>query len=165
MGSDYKLIFVGDATMSPYEILAVGGSVEYSNSEAGAVWINRMLDHFTHSAWLNPEPEGVWQYRQSISIIKDLMKSKMYPVNMQGLKKQCENYLKVIGYDSSLIEAKGNEMKNMINTSSPIYDRLRELKIELPKASSPAASYVMASHVGNIVYLSGHIAKKDGQVW
>ena len=86
-GSDYKLIFVGDATMSPYEILAVGGSVEYSNAEAGAVWINRMLDHFTHSAWLNPEPEGVWQYRQSISIIKDLMKSKMYPVNMQGLEK------------------------------------------------------------------------------
>ena len=85
--SDYKLIFVGDATMSPYEILAVGGSVEYSNNEPGAVWINRMLDHFTHSAWLNPEPEGVWQYRQSISIIKDLMKSKMYPVNMQGLEK------------------------------------------------------------------------------
>jgi uncharacterized protein with von Willebrand factor type A (vWA) domain len=85
--SDYKLIFVGDATMSPYEILAVGGSVEYSNNEPGAVWINRMLDHFNHSAWLNPEPEGVWQYRQSISIIKDLMKSKMYPVNMQGLEK------------------------------------------------------------------------------
>ena len=56
-------------------------------------------------------------------------------------------------------------MKNMINTSSPIYERLRELKLELPKASVPAASYVMASHVGNIVYLSGHIAKKDGQVW
>ena len=85
--SDYKLIFVGDATMSPYEILSIGGSVEYSNNEPGAVWINRMLDHFTHSAWLNPEPEGVWQYRQSISIIKDLMKSKMYPVNMQGLEK------------------------------------------------------------------------------
>ena len=61
--------------------------------------------------------------------------------------------------------AKGNDMKNMMNTSSPIYDRLNELMIELPKASSPAASYVMASHVGNIVYLSGHIAKKDGQVW
>jgi uncharacterized protein with von Willebrand factor type A (vWA) domain len=85
-GSDYKLIFVGDATMSPYEILAVGGSVEYSNSEPGANWINRMLDHFTHHAWLNPEPEHVWQYRQSVSIIKDLMKSKMYPVTIQGLE-------------------------------------------------------------------------------
>jgi len=85
-GSDYKLIFVGDATMSPYEILAIGGSVEYSNSEPGANWINRMLDHFTHHAWLNPEPEHVWQYRQSVSIIKDLMKSKMYPVTIQGLE-------------------------------------------------------------------------------
>jgi len=85
-GSDYKLIFVGDATMSPYEILAVGGSVEYSNNEPGATWINRMLDHFTHHAWLNPEPEQVWQYRQSVSIIKDLMKSKMYPVTIQGLE-------------------------------------------------------------------------------
>jgi uncharacterized protein with von Willebrand factor type A (vWA) domain len=85
-GSDYKLIFVGDATMSPYEILAVGGSVEYSNSEPGANWINRMLDHFNHHAWLNPEPEHVWQYRQSVSIIKDLMKSKMYPVTIQGLE-------------------------------------------------------------------------------
>jgi uncharacterized protein with von Willebrand factor type A (vWA) domain len=85
-GSDYKLIFVGDATMSPYEILAVGGSVEYSNNEPGATWINRMLDHFKHHAWLNPEPEHVWQYRQSVSIIKDLMKSKMYPVTIQGLE-------------------------------------------------------------------------------
>ena len=85
-GSDYKLIFVGDATMSPYEILAVGGSVEYSNNEPGATWINRMLDHFTHHAWLNPEPEQVWQYRQSVSIIKDLMKAKMYPVTIQGLE-------------------------------------------------------------------------------
>jgi uncharacterized protein with von Willebrand factor type A (vWA) domain len=86
-GSDYKLIFVGDATMSPYEILAVGGSVEYSNKEPGAIWINRMLDHFAHCAWLNPEPEHVWQYRQSVSIMKDLMKSKMYPVTIQGLER------------------------------------------------------------------------------
>jgi uncharacterized protein with von Willebrand factor type A (vWA) domain len=86
-GADYKLIFVGDATMSPYEILSVGGSVEYSNAETGAVWINRMLDHFSHHAWLNPEPESVWQYRQSVSIIKDLMKSKMYPVTIGGLEK------------------------------------------------------------------------------
>jgi uncharacterized protein with von Willebrand factor type A (vWA) domain len=85
-GQDYKLIFVGDATMSPYEILSVGGSVEYSNNEAGAVWLNRMLDHFSKFAWLNPEPEQVWQYRQSVSILKDLMRGKMYPVTIQGLE-------------------------------------------------------------------------------
>jgi uncharacterized protein len=86
-GPDYKLIFVGDATMSPYEILSVGGSVEYSNGEAGAVWINRMVDHFKQFAWLNPEPEQVWQYRQSVSIMKDLMRGKMYPVTIQGLER------------------------------------------------------------------------------
>jgi len=85
--SDYKLIFVGDATMSPYEILSPGGSVEYANDEAGAVWLNRMMDHFSQFAWLNPEPEQVWQYRQSVGVIKDLMRGKMYPVTMQGLEK------------------------------------------------------------------------------
>jgi uncharacterized protein with von Willebrand factor type A (vWA) domain len=85
-GSDYKLIFVGDATMSPYEILSPGGSVEYNNDEAGAVWINRMLDHFHHTVWLNPEPEHVWQYRQSVGIIQQLMKNKMYPVTLTGLE-------------------------------------------------------------------------------
>jgi len=84
-GSDYKLIFVGDATMSPYEILSPGGSVEYNNDEPGANWINRMLEHFHHAVWLNPEPEQVWQYRQSVSIIRQLMKNKMYPVTLNGL--------------------------------------------------------------------------------
>jgi len=83
--SEYKVIFVGDATMSPYEILSVGGSVEYSNSEAGATWINRILEHFKKVIWLNPEPEGVWQYRQSVGIIKELMRGKMYPVTLIGL--------------------------------------------------------------------------------
>ncbi len=55
---DYKLIFVGDATMSPYEILQPGGSVEYNNDEAGAVWLQRLADQFPHYAWINPEPEG-----------------------------------------------------------------------------------------------------------
>ena len=64
--SDYRLIFVGDATMSPYEILQPGGSVEYNNEEAGAIWLRRMVEKFPKFAWLNPEPEGVWQYRQSI---------------------------------------------------------------------------------------------------
>jgi hypothetical protein len=84
--SDYKLIFVGDATMSPYEILSPGGSVEYNNDEAGAVWINRILDHFHHNVWLNPEPEHVWQYRQSVGIIRQLVKDKMYPVTLAGLE-------------------------------------------------------------------------------
>ena len=85
-GSDYKLIFVGDATMSPYEILSPNGSVEYNNHEAGAVWMNRLLDHFPHFAWLNPEPEAVWEYRQSIDIMKNLLKDRMYPVTINGLE-------------------------------------------------------------------------------
>jgi len=83
---DYKLIFVGDATMSPYEILSPNGSVEYNNKEAGAVWINRLIDHFPHFAWLNPEPESIWEYRQSIDIMKNLMKDRMYPVTLNGLE-------------------------------------------------------------------------------
>ena len=85
-GPDYKLIFVGDATMSPYEIYSPNGSVEHNNQEPGAVWINRLLDHFPHFAWLNPEPESVWQYRQSIDIMRDLLKDHMYPVTMNGLE-------------------------------------------------------------------------------
>jgi len=83
---DYKVIFVGDATMSPYEILQPGGSVEYNNAEAGAVWLNRMIEQFPRFVWLNPEPEGLWQYRQSISVINQLMKSRMYPVTLAGLE-------------------------------------------------------------------------------
>lgn len=84
--SDYRLIFVGDATMSPYEILQPGGSVEYNNEEAGAIWLRRMVEKFPKFAWLNPEPEGVWQYRQSISVIKQLMSDRMYPVTLAGLE-------------------------------------------------------------------------------
>ena len=63
---DWKLVFVGDATMSPYEVLQPGGSVEYNNEEAGAVWLQRFFATFPKSIWLNPEPEGLWQYRQSV---------------------------------------------------------------------------------------------------
>ena len=83
---DYKIIFVGDATMSPYEILQPGGSVEYNNAEAGSVWLNRMTEQFPHFVWLNPEPEGLWQYRQSITVINQLMKGRMYPVTLAGLE-------------------------------------------------------------------------------
>ncbi|MCM5568969.1 VWA domain-containing protein [Burkholderiaceae bacterium FT117] len=85
--ADYRLIFVGDATMSPYEILQPGGSVEYNNEEAGAIWLRRLVERFPKYAWLNPEPEGVWQYRQSISVIQQLMGGRMYPVTLQGLER------------------------------------------------------------------------------
>ncbi|MGO4328291.1 VWA domain-containing protein [Cupriavidus sp. 2TAF22] len=84
--SDYKVIFVGDATMSPYEILQPGGSVEYNNPEAGAVWLNRLIEQFPRFVWLNPEPEGLWQYRQSVTVINQIMKSRMYPVTLGGLE-------------------------------------------------------------------------------
>ncbi|HWX10527.1 MAG TPA: VWA domain-containing protein [Trinickia sp.] len=83
---DYKLIFVGDATMSPYEVLQPRGSVEYNNPEAGAVWLRRLADHFPHHAWLNPEPHGLWEYRQSISIIRQLLGDRMYPLTLAGLE-------------------------------------------------------------------------------
>ena len=82
---DYKLIFVGDATMSPYEILQPGGSVEHNNPEAGAVWLQRFTQHFPKFVWINPEPEGLWQYRQSISLIRQLTADRMYPLTLDGL--------------------------------------------------------------------------------
>ncbi|MBC6958209.1 MAG: hypothetical protein DWB43_01525 [Lautropia sp.] len=84
---DYRLIFVGDATMSPYEVLQPGGSVEYDNEEAGAVWLRRLVERFPKFAWLNPEPEGVWEYRQSIAVIKQILHNRMYPVTLQGLER------------------------------------------------------------------------------
>lgn len=83
---DYKLIFVGDATMSPYEILQPGGSVEYNNDEPGAEWLQRLTNAFPHHAWINPEPQGVWEYRQSIDIIRQLMGGRMYPLTLKGLE-------------------------------------------------------------------------------
>lgn len=84
-GSDYKLIFVGDATMGPYEITYAGGSVEYWNEEAGAVWIQRLLDHYKNAIWLNPQPEQYWDYYQSIKIIHQIMEKRMFPLTLQGL--------------------------------------------------------------------------------
>ena len=84
---DTKIIFVGDATMSPYEIVQPGGSVEYHNEEAGAVWLQRFAQQFPKYVWLNPEPEQLWQYRQSIAIIRQLMSDRMYPITMDGLER------------------------------------------------------------------------------
>jgi uncharacterized protein with von Willebrand factor type A (vWA) domain len=93
-GHDYKLVFVGDATMSPYEILQPGGSIEYSNEEAGAVWMKRMLEVYPRAVWLNPEPEEIWGYRQSIGILKEIMGGRMYPTTIQGLERAMRTLVK-----------------------------------------------------------------------
>ncbi len=83
---DWRLILVGDATMSPYEILQTGGSVEYHNTEAGAVWLQRLTAAYPRFTWLNPEPEGLWPYRQSIDIIRRIVQDRMFPVTLTGLE-------------------------------------------------------------------------------
>jgi hypothetical protein len=84
---DTRLIFVGDATMSPYEVLQPGGSVEYNNKEAGAEWLARFCHAFPKFAWLNPEPESLWQYRQSVAIIRQIMSNRMFPITIDGLER------------------------------------------------------------------------------
>jgi len=83
---DYKLVFVGDATMSPYEILQPGGSVEYNNEEPGAEWLQRLTHAFPKYAWINPEPQGVWGYRQSVGLVQQIVQQRMYPLTLQGLE-------------------------------------------------------------------------------
>lgn len=82
---DYKLIFVGDASMSPYEIGYPGGSVEHHNDEPGALWLQRMLNVYPKAAWLNPTPEDRWDYYESIGMVRTLMGGRMYPLTLEGL--------------------------------------------------------------------------------
>lgn len=84
-GRDYKVIFVGDATMGPYEITYPGGSVEHWNEEAGNVWMKRLTDHFDKVVWLNPQAEPQWPYYASIQIMQQLVEHKMYPLTLAGL--------------------------------------------------------------------------------
>lgn len=84
-GHDYKLIFVGDASMSPYEIVLKGGSVEHMNPEPGEVWLRRLLEQFRHAVWLNPLPEAHWQYTQSVGMVRELMGERMFPLTVAGL--------------------------------------------------------------------------------
>ena len=84
--ADYKLILVGDATMSPYEIHYPGGSVEHWNEEPGAVWMKRLLDTYRKSIWLNPEPLRRWEYTPSIQMINELMDDRMFPLTVSGLE-------------------------------------------------------------------------------
>jgi len=93
-GHDYKVIFVGDATMSPYEILQPGGSIEYHNEEAGAVWLRRVLDVYPKAVWLNPEPEQLWSYRQSISVIREIFEGRMYGTTLPGLEQAMRSLTK-----------------------------------------------------------------------
>ena len=82
---DYKLIFLGDASMSPYEIGYPGGSVEHHNDEPGALWLQRMLNVYPKAAWLNPTPEDRWDYYESIGMVRTLMGGRMYPLTLEGL--------------------------------------------------------------------------------
>ncbi len=84
-GHDYKVIFVGDAAMSPYEITHPGGSVEHVNDEAGAVWLQRVRHTYPATVWLNPTPERQWEYSSSTQLIQELMEGAMYPLTLEGL--------------------------------------------------------------------------------
>ncbi len=84
--ADYRVIIVGDATMSPYEITHAGGSVEHMNQEAGGIWLQRLRQLYSHLVWLNPEPEEFWPRTQSIQITKHLMDNEMYPLTVKGLE-------------------------------------------------------------------------------
>ncbi|WP_404370552.1 VWA domain-containing protein [Sphingomonas sp. MMS24-J45] len=84
-GHDYKLVFVGDASMSPYEITHPGGSVEHFNEEPGSVWMQRLTNTYPAAVWLNPVPKEQWGYSQSLRIIADLMTDRMYPLTLAGL--------------------------------------------------------------------------------
>lgn len=83
--ADYKLVFVGDATMSPYEVVSAGGSVEHWNDEPGAVWMQRLLNTYSKAIWLNPEPRQRWDYTPSTKIIREIMDDRMYPLTIAGL--------------------------------------------------------------------------------
>lgn len=85
-GPDYKLILVGDATMSPYEVTYPGGSVEHFNPEAGDVWMQRLLTAWPHAIWLNPQNQNRWSYIPSIQMVRELMGNRMYPLTLEGLE-------------------------------------------------------------------------------
>ncbi|MBT5266755.1 MAG: VWA domain-containing protein [Rhodospirillaceae bacterium] len=84
-GPDYKAIFVGDASMSPYELTHPGGSVEHMNQEPGALWLKRMSDHFRRTIWLNPTKEDYWRYTRSIAMVEEILEGHMYPLTLDGL--------------------------------------------------------------------------------
>ena len=82
---DYKVVIVGDASMSPYEITQPGGSVEHMNEEPGYIWMERLTRTYPHAIWINPVPENQWDYTQSIKMMQRLMTNRMYPLTLEGL--------------------------------------------------------------------------------
>lgn len=84
--ADYKVIFVGDATMAPYEITHAGGSIEHYNEEAGATWMQRISETFEHLVWLNPTPKDYWQHSYSIDLVRQLVEQRMFPLSVKGLE-------------------------------------------------------------------------------
>lgn len=84
-GSDWKLILVGDAAMSPYELTDVGGSVEYGNDEPGIVWLGRLVEHFRRVIWWNPEPPRAWEYTRSTQLVLKLLGARMLPLTLAGI--------------------------------------------------------------------------------
>ncbi|RFC55100.1 vWA domain-containing protein [Brumimicrobium aurantiacum] len=94
--NDYRVVFVGDASMSPYEIFSRMGSVEHYNEEPGQVWLERMIDHFPYFVWLNPVAKNEWKYTQSIGMIQKVMKDRMFPLTIKGIE-EAVDVLKVKG--------------------------------------------------------------------
>lgn len=92
--SDYKVFFVGDAAMSPYEIAVAGGSVEHMNEEAGAVWLQRVCETFPACVWLNPAPEETWEWTPSTRMIRQLMSGRMYPLTLVGLDRAIQELMR-----------------------------------------------------------------------
>jgi len=86
-GHDHKLVFVGDASMSPYEITHPGGSIEHFNEESGAVWLQRLTTTYPAAVWLNPVAEQYWDYSGSVRLVRELMQDRMYPLTLAGLDK------------------------------------------------------------------------------
>lgn len=92
--ADYKVVFVGDASMSPYEISVPGGSVEHMNEEPGSTWIKRVTDIYEHAVWLNPVPEQHWSWTPSIKLMSDLMEGRMFPLTLDGLDKAMKELMR-----------------------------------------------------------------------
>ncbi|MEE4537716.1 MAG: VWA domain-containing protein [Erythrobacter sp.] len=97
-GHDYKVIFVGDASMSPYEITHQGGSVEHMNEEAGVTWMRRVTDTYPATVWLNPVPEKQWGYSQSTKMMKQLVNDRMYPLTLDGLDDAMRELSRKVGH-------------------------------------------------------------------
>jgi uncharacterized protein len=83
--TDYKLILVGDATMSPYEITSAGGAVEHWNQEPGSVWLQRLIKAYPKFVWINPQPQARWRHTASVAMIREMLEGRMYPLTLSGL--------------------------------------------------------------------------------